>query len=460
MQNNQQVLNAVRFFEQDYVNQASYDNLRKIASLVDGLKNASRKVIHTVLDKRISELTKVSQLSSKAAEYADYLHGSLDGVVVTLGQGYLTTNQIPLLKTKGNFGTRAIQEASASRYIFAAGSNRLREIFLEIDKSLLVGQTFEGTKIEPMYFTPEIPLLLINGSKGVSSGFAQNILARPVDEIQNQILKYLETKDLKDLNIDYIKPFIGDFNGKVQRDYETPEVFKWLFTVNFKVDKNTVLIEDIPYGSDLRSYLQLLDKLDDEKKFKKYEDLSSGDNFKFLITFDKKTTLTKDQVIKMFKLQTSITENFTCINEHNKIFEATNPTEILTRYVNIKLDYITKRKELILSNLNSSLSKSESLMWLILEVINNKIDFKSLKVKDLNKIFSDNDLYRESGDSQDGFGYLHRLPMGKMVEEEVQALEAKIKQIKKEIQQTTKTTIYQMWSDNLVKLAKLGDQNG
>ena len=450
------IINAVRFFEQDYVNQASYDNLRKIASLVDGLKNASRKVIHTVLDKKITELTKVSQLSSKAAEYADYLHGSLDGVVVTLGQDYLTTNQIPLLKRKGNFGTRAIPEASASRYIFAAGNNRLREIFLDIDKPLLVGQTFEGTKIEPMYFTPELPILLVNGSKGVSSGFAQNILARPVDSIVQCINVFLESGDYKALElINKVKPFIGNFNGKVERDPENPQAFKWLFTANFQIDKNVVTILDIPYGSDLRSYLQHLDKLDDDKKFKKYEDCSDGDNFKFVVTFDKKTSLTKEQVIKLFKLQTSITENFTCMDENNKIFEAENPFDILKRYVDIKLGYIEKRKALILENLKIKMSKDQSILWLILEVINNKIDFKKLKSQDLNKLFNKNELYQDPNDSQEGFGYLHRIPMGKMVKEEVQSLEAKIKQTKQEIKETEKTSIQQMWSDNLANLTNL-----
>ena len=450
------IINAVRFFEQDYVNQASYDNLRKIASLVDGLKNASRKVIHTVLDKKITELTKVSQLSSKAAEYADYLHGSLDGVVVTLGQDYLTTNQIPLLKRKGNFGTRAIPEASASRYIFAAGNNRLREIFLDIDKPLLVGQTFEGTKIEPMYFTPELPILLVNGSKGVSSGFAQNILARPVDSIVQCINVFLESGDYKALElINKVKPYIGNFNGKVERDPENPQAFKWLFTANFTIDKNVVTILDIPYGSDLRSYLQVLDKLDDDKKFKKYEDCSDGDNFKFVVTFDKKTSLTKDQVIKLFKLQTSVTENFTCMDESNKIFEADNPFDILKRYVDIKLGYIEKRKALILENLKIKMSKDQSILWLIQEVINNKINFKKLKSSDLNKLFNKNELYQDPNDSQEGFGYLHRIPMGKMVKEEVQSLEAKIKQTKQEIKETEKTTIQQMWSNNLANLTNL-----
>jgi DNA gyrase/topoisomerase IV subunit A len=72
------------FFKSDYVDQASYDNLRKIASLVDGQKNAARKIIYTILQKNIKEKIKVSQLGSKVAEFAEYLHGNMDGVIVNL----------------------------------------------------------------------------------------------------------------------------------------------------------------------------------------------------------------------------------------------------------------------------------------------------------------------------------------------------------------------------------------
>ena len=76
----------------------------------------------------------------------------------------------------------------------------------------------------------------------------------------------------------------------------------------------------------------------------------------FVVTFDKKTTLTKDQVIKLFKLQTSVTENFTCMDENNKIFEAETPFDILKRYVDIKLAYIEKRKS---SDLGKSQNQNE-----------------------------------------------------------------------------------------------------
>ena len=175
------------FFENEYVNQASYDNLRKIASCIDGLKNSSRKVICTTIDKNISENLKISQFSNKAAEYCEYLHGDLSPVVTNLAKDFSGTNNLPLLFKKGNFGTRLSNEASASRYIFARKSDNLDTLFVKDDNSILVEQYFEGSKIEPKFYVPSLPILLINGSEGISSGFAQKILTRDVKEIK----KYL-----------------------------------------------------------------------------------------------------------------------------------------------------------------------------------------------------------------------------------------------------------------------------
>ena len=72
------------FYNTDYVDYASYDNLRKIASVIDGQKNTARKIVNTILDKRITTDIKVSQLSSKMAEHTEYLHGDASGVIVTL----------------------------------------------------------------------------------------------------------------------------------------------------------------------------------------------------------------------------------------------------------------------------------------------------------------------------------------------------------------------------------------
>jgi DNA topoisomerase-2 len=131
-------MKITEFFSTDFVNYASYSNLRMIASLMDGQKNASRKIIYTILQKNIKEKIKVSQLGSKVAEFAEYLHGNMDGVIVNLAQDFVGTNNTPLLHKKGNFGTRFAQEASASRYIFTYGSENLFNLFKKEDNNILI----------------------------------------------------------------------------------------------------------------------------------------------------------------------------------------------------------------------------------------------------------------------------------------------------------------------------------
>lgn len=439
-------INAINFFEDEYVDQASYDNLRKIASCIDGLKNASRKVICTILDKNITDLTKVSQLSAKAAEYTDYLHGSLDGVVVTLAQDYLTTNQIPLLAKKGNFGTRAIQDPSASRYIFASGSPILKKLFNSLDNTQLIQQEFEGTKIEPRFYVPDLPVLLINGSRGVSSGFAQYILPRPLVEIEKIITEFCKNPDMKIIQkINNVKPFIGDFNGKVERDLEQPNAYKWLFTANFEVHKDHIILKDIPYGEDLRGYLQVLDKLEEDKKIKSYEDLSNGDTFTFKIKVDKKFNFDYNNIIKTFKLQVSVTENFTCMDENNKILEAQSPFDILERYVAVKIVYLGLRKEHLMKELGNSLDKLRSVAFFIQSVISGNFDPKGKKAVDFNAFFDYNKLYKDENDSHSGYGYLHRVQMGKMAEDEIQAIKEKIAKQQQELEDVEQSSIYELW---------------
>ena len=234
------------FFNSDFVDYASYDNLRKIGSCIDGLKNASRKVIFTVLEKNIKEPIKVSQLANKVAEYAEYLHGSLDGVVVNLGQDFAGTNNVPLLQKKGNFGTRFAQEASAPRYIFTYGSKNLFTLFKKEDLKILKEQMFEGERIEPVFYVPTLPLILVNGSEGVSSGFAQKILPRN----PKSIIKYLTNKIQGKRNKkDLLKPFFNDFKGTVEQG-ETS--FQWLIKGKIeRTNKNQMIISEIPVGYDL-----------------------------------------------------------------------------------------------------------------------------------------------------------------------------------------------------------------
>ena len=432
------------FFNTKLVNYASYDNLRKIASFIDGFKNASRKVMYTVHEKKIKDKTKVLQLSNKCAEFADYLHGSLDGVVVTLAQDFAGTNNIPLLQKSGNFGTRSVQEASAPRYIFANGSKDFFELFKYEDDDILESQKFEGNKIEPRFYVPTLPMILINGSEGVSSGFAQKILPRNPENIKKYLISKLNNGKVR---TSWLDPHCNGFMGSFTKDPETPN--RWLVKgcIEF-VKRNEYLITEIPYQYDLKQYLKVLDDLQDNKKIVRYSDESDGENsLQFRIWLPKSINENID-LLEYLKLIKPITENFTCIDNNNKIIIFNNAEELINKYIEIKKLYINKRKEYLLNKYNNDLDILTSKLEFISRYIDGRLlinkKSKSEIIEQLQKVSTIKNI--------DNYSYLLSMSIYSLTKEKINELTIAINDLKHNIKSTDEMTIEKLWLNDLTNL--------
>ena len=432
------------FFNSDFVDYASYDNLRKIGSCIDGLKNASRKVIFTVLEKNIKEPIKVSQLANKVAEYAEYLHGSLDGVVVNLGQDFAGTNNVPLLQKKGNFGTRFAQEASAPRYIFTYGSKNLFTLFKKEDLKILKEQMFEGERIEPVFYVPTLPLILVNGSEGVSSGFAQKILPRN----PKNIIKYLTNKiQGKRNNKDLLKPFFNDFKGTVEQG-ETS--FQWLIKGKIeRTNKNQITISEIPVGYDLKTYIKVLKTLEGIKVILDWDDLSDKE-FKFIVKMNPKDLdkLSEDEILDKLKLVKKVTENLTCLNANNQIQEFQSAEEILDYYFKVKMEYLGKRKDYLVQELKTDLDILNAKITFIKAILDKSLVIekqpKDKIVKNLEKIITVK--------VQGSYDYLLNMPLYSLTLEKIKALTETLKNSKLKLRETQEKTLENFWLEDLEEI--------
>ena len=360
------------FFNNEYVTYAAYDNIRKIANYIDGLKLSSRKVIYTILKNNINKDEKVNRLAGKVAEKTEYLHGekSLEGVIVNLAQNFVGSNNLNLLSPEGSFGTRFIPEPGASRYIYTKMMPYLRLIFKEEDEPLLEEQEFEGNKIEYKFFVPIIPLLLVNGSEGISNGFAQKILPRKL----NTIIKAIENK-LNGEDYDLTPGYEG-FKGNIVKSENG-----WEIRGKFeRIGKTTILITELPIGYTLKKYISELDKLEEKKIIKKYKDLSENDNFKFEISVTLDFMQKDDyEILNTLKLIKKVSENFTSIDENNKIIEFKNEYELFEKYFETRLKYYTKRKNYLLEKLNKEIEFLKDKMLFINSIINNKLIIQKRK---------------------------------------------------------------------------------
>ena len=165
-------------------------NIRSIPSLVDGLKPGQRKILYACFKKNLSQEMKVAQLSGYVSEHSAYHHGevSLQGAIIKMAQDYVGSNNINLLLPCGQFGTRLQggKDHASARYIFTSLNPISRSIFHPNDDPILTYLEDDGDSIEPKWYIPIIPMVLVNGSKGVGTGWSSDIPNfNPMELIQN-----------------------------------------------------------------------------------------------------------------------------------------------------------------------------------------------------------------------------------------------------------------------------------
>lgn len=427
------------FFNNELVNYASYDNLRKIASCIDGLKNASRKVMYTIHEKKIREKVKVSQLSSKCAEYSDYLHGdTLWNVIVTLGRDYPGTNNIPLIKKFGNFGTRCINESSAPRYIFAHGSDEFFDIFKYEDDPILEQQFFEGSRIEPRFYVPSLPMILVNGAEGVSSGFAQKILPRNPENLK----KYIRQK-IKGItpSQSLLNPWFRGFRGEIFRDAEVDG--KWYIKGKIEhISYTEYRITEIPLNYDLKSYIKTLNDLVDNGTITKWANRSDGENcMQFSVWIPRSQDCDDNGLCFLLKLIKPITENYTCIDENNKIIEFKSARDIIDHYIEVKLKFLAKRKEWTINSNKSEISILESKIKFLTMYIESKIKICRVPTEKIIKQLEDLSFQKVDG----SYNYLLSMPISSLTEDRLNALISDCNKLIDKNKELASTTPQDMW---------------
>ncbi len=440
---NTQTKNTTEFFQNDYVDYASYDNIRKIPSLIDGQKNAARKILWYSLQKNLKNEIKVSQLDSKVAEDTEYLHGSMAGVIVNLGQNYIGTNNMNLMMPEGNFGTRLVPDASAARYIYTYGSPEMFKSFNKQDDTILEHQYFEGHKIEPKFMLPKLPILLINGAEGISSGYASKILPRDPKAIEKYIKYYLEDpsrpyKPFKN------KPFYRGFKGTITQGDQSN---KWIISGTFVRKANKVTITELPIGYSLKSYLKVLDKLEDDKKIIGYVD-GSNKTFKFIIQFNRKylDAMTDEKLQELLKLNKRVSENYTVMNQFNRVEVFQSVANIMDEYKKVKKKYLTKRKADLVLSITQEIKILVSKYMFIQGINNNTLIITKRPTEDIIK-----DLHQMAKiiKVDDSYQYLLSMSIQSLTEERMQKLLAQIKEKKAELDYTKIATIEDMWMKDL-----------
>ncbi|XP_076368660.1 DNA topoisomerase 2-alpha-like isoform X2 [Tachypleus tridentatus] len=377
----------------DFVNRelilfSNMDNERSIPSLVDGLKPGQRKVIFTCFKRNDKREIKVAQLAGSVAEHSAYHHGetSLMATIINLAQNFVGSNNINLLQPIGQFGTRLQggKDSASPRYIFTMLSPLARHIFPSTDDPLLCHLYEDNQKIEPEYYVPIIPMLLVNGAEGIGTGWSTKIPNYNPREIIDNIQRMLDGEEPQ-----LMKPWFKNFKGTIEQLDSHRYVISGEVSV---LEKNKIEVTELPVRTWTQQYKeQVLEPMlyGTEKVsplITDYKEYHTDTTVKFVVSLseDKLAKIHDDGLHKVFKLQSSITTTSMVLFDHNGVLKRYDtPEDILKEFFNVRLDFYNKRKDFLEGMLSAESRKLENQARFILEKIEGTIVIENKKKLDM-----------------------------------------------------------------------------
>lgn len=426
------------------------DCKRSIPSAIDGLKESQRKIIYAAKKCNLKKGdTKVAQFGADVAKHTNYHHGeeNLFKTIIKMAQSFPGSNNIPLLSEIGRFGTRLEggEDAASPRYIKTNVVPNFDAIFNPLDDNLLSMREDDGDVVEPFFYVPTIPLLLINGCLGIGTGWMCNIPQfNPKDVIQAcQLWMADKASDASDatrsnqvfLNfVHEMKPWYKGFNGEIQIVNET----KFQTCGIYKDLGKTIHVTELPVGLWNSKFQKMLD--DNEIR---YNNRSTPTKPDYEIFVDDKFDL-KDFNKKMC---TSLNlDNIAVFDKHGKIVKVTI-VELFEMWGDAKLDLNAKRKAAMIMDLDKRTRIATIKKKFIKAVRTRKIDLTSNEKTIIDTIKKD-----QIANDDVEIKVLLDLPVRTLTEERCKELKASILKMTIERDILLNKTEVDMWIEDVAKL--------
>ena len=454
------------FINKELIHFSKYDCDRSIPNMMDGLKISLRKILYCAFKKNLTSEIKVSQFSGYVSENSGYHHGeaSLNGAIVGMAQTFVGSNNINLLLPNGQFGTRLQggKDSASERYIFTMLNKMTRKIFPAADDHVLEYLNDDGLLVEPVFYAPIIPMVIVNGSKGIGTGFSTDIMCyNPLE-----IISYLKSKlNAESYPFEFI-PYYEGFKGKITKICDGKFLIKGIYE---KVGTDKIRVTELPVGYWTEDFKELLEELieptpgKDGKKImpvvKDYDDMSKDTNVDFTITFAKGKLEELEQLKcdndcngleKLLKLYTTnTTTNMYLFNAEDKLKKYSCVEEIIDDYYETRLKLYQERKNYMILALEKEIVLLSNKARYIKENLDGTIDLRKKKKEDVFKMLQSKG-YEVIDDN--GYNYLTKMPMDSVTEENVESLFKELGDNQITLDKIKTTTINQMWSSELDSL--------
>jgi len=456
------------FVNKELIHFSKYDCERSIPNMMDGLKISLRKILYSAFKKNLVNEIKVAQFSGYVSEQSGYHHGeaSLNAAIVGMAQDYVGSNNINLLMPNGQLGTRLQggKDSASERYIFTQLNQITRYIYRKEDDAVLEYLEDDGFPVEPMFYVPIIPMILVNGGKGIGTGFSTDILSYSVENLIVYLQRKLKGELVEDVEF---RPYYRGFTGTC---HEFDDGKKYIVKGTYeKLNDRKVRVTELPIGhwtDDFKQHIENLMEADKNKKnkafVKDYNDMSTDTTVDIEITFnepiDEKTDGTNlyNNFEKMMKLYASLsTTNMHLFNDEEKLMKFDSEKEIIDSYFPVRLKYYQKRKDYMIAALQKELNLLSNKARYVQDNLDGEIDLRKKRKEDILELLKGKN-YDVIDDDAD-YKYLLKMPMDSVSEENADRLLKDRDGKEKELVIIQSTSIENMWLNELDELKQYLD---
>jgi DNA topoisomerase-2 len=488
------------FIDRGLIHFSIYDNERSIPNLMDGLKISLRKILYAAFKKGgLKTEIKVAQFSGYVSEHSAYHHGeaSLNAAIVGMAQNFVGSNNINLLEPNGQFGTRIKGggDSASERYIFTQLNKLTRLIYRQEDDSVLSYIDDDGQMVEPVYYAPAIPMILVNGSKGIGTGFSTDVMPHNPLQIIAYIRAMLReaTEQVGSGDRPVIEPYFKGFKGTVKNisseaSPTTPcsggsaTYAKYLIKGTYEIIADRkVRITELPIGTWTDDYKEFLEKLmdvpaasvsdkDKDKAagvpvLKEYTDMSTDSVVDITVTFHPSYPHTPkdlqaavidadagtnklEKLLGLFTTQS--TTNMNLFDAHEKLRKYATIYDVIEDYYAERLSLYAKRKAAMLAQLANELRVLTNRAKYIQEVLDDKLELRRQTKEAVFTKMTAHGYEHIEGDTE--FKYLLKMPMDSVTDENVRHLLSERDSKRAQHKGLTDTTIQALWTRDLDEL--------
>lgn len=367
--NNTNKLTYADFVDKELVLYSVATTVRAIPNVIDGLKECQRKILYACFKRNLQEELKVAQLAGYVSEHTEYHHGeaSLMGTIINMAQDYVGSNNINILLPNGQFGTRdrGGKDAASPRYIFTQFNPLVRLIFRPEDDAILRPTVLDGQSVEPEYYYPIIPTVLVNGAVGIACGYSTSIPCFNPLDITKCLIDRLQNPEIQFTDL---VPYYQNFRGVIKKTSAS------CFDVEGVVqqtdaDKQVYTVTELPVGMWTSSFKEFLQGLQEKNILDSFSEHHDQVHVCFKLVFKKEFPVPDDLLI-FLKLKEKVhTSNMYLFDAQKKLTKYESVKDILTNFFDFRLRVYKQRKQTMIEALSYTLPKLETRKRFVQDVV-------------------------------------------------------------------------------------------